>query len=732
MSFIQRDCGGSLPGTSLDSYIILPVQRIPRYELFFRQLIKLTPALTGLDLGDPSFNYALECAQFPPESEEAQLLTTMERISGLCMLVNEAKRRVHNLQMVLAAQTQCQGIDLMATSRTFIREGKLVKKSGSMFTPNSTRVFFLFDDMIVWSDGKSCTLNSSDRSNIAPGSYFCQLYSYCLCACQTGCFLCVLPVILKRLAPRHVICPLTSSPLSPSSPSPSAPSPPDRGHIAFDASTVVELLTTDARSRSSFRIASPSKTLVLTASSDQECAAWVTDLHAQIAYARTKGVSPLSTKPSPSQSQSHLRQGIGAVGPLSSPSETSSNSRSVTPLHQEYPHFSSAYVTGNATGNVTGSGMGGGEGDSPRSRSRSRADSETGSLNASDDFNMRNHTHQGAGGKRPPKRHSMQFLISLDEANAMIAQQNADTSLSASATFGSAGVGGVGPSPAPAAFIDKTGFPSSSSSSSSSSPSYSAADDAKTLSRLHLLATRRGSDAYLEGQSQMNDEAIEAALQAGMAMAKAAAAANGGSMSGNGLPASGLTVNPEVGATAPSASCSSSTSTSTSASSTSTQGDSHYDSNNSQAALQSLVSPVNSHLISGLEKAFQRNSHLKHLVDAQMITSLPDLSREMQFLQTRKQEAASAASSSALLTSSTSSQASAKSLISPQFPEQLPSTRTSARLRAEQARALVQETTAVLAELRRREQEAISSVQAMMEQLMTVVKQCESKSSAAR
>lgn len=153
---IKEECG-IVAGPTLDAYTILPVQRIPRYVLFFTQLIKLTPMLSQYDVSNPDFDFQAAAGVFLPDSEEHQLLLVLDRILGLCTLVNEAKRSAGRLQQLRDAQEKCKGFDLFSRPRDVIKSGSLVKKSQGIFGTSSTRFFILFDDMLLWSDGATCT-----------------------------------------------------------------------------------------------------------------------------------------------------------------------------------------------------------------------------------------------------------------------------------------------------------------------------------------------------------------------------------------------------------------------------------------------------------------------------------------------------------------------------------------------------------------------------------------------
>eukprot|EP00808_Paulinella_micropora_P031369 g71387.t1 len=167
-------------GLNLMSYLIMPVQRVPRYVLLLKELARVT---------DPRRE-----AEFSPIEE------ALESISKVASSINEGKRKFEITSRVLDVQQRVQGanLHLLAPHRRIIREGALrveVQKeatssanparnvsfnktrasmssrpSGLMMS-SSSRVFggggkphvvFLFNDMVVWCTPK---LKLVDRWN---------------------------------------------------------------------------------------------------------------------------------------------------------------------------------------------------------------------------------------------------------------------------------------------------------------------------------------------------------------------------------------------------------------------------------------------------------------------------------------------------------------------------------------------------------------------------------------
>lgn len=167
------------PAVKLDlmSYLIMPVQRIPRYELLIRELIKsieseiqeakkeeeernsgIPPFLRQLSAGKlssasshPSLN--------PFAGLEAEVLTlqqALEKVKEVAEFVNDCKRRMENMSRVLAIQNKIQSdmpMKLLAPHRRLVREGIMevvrVNRFVSAVKSVRKRICFLFNDSIL-------------------------------------------------------------------------------------------------------------------------------------------------------------------------------------------------------------------------------------------------------------------------------------------------------------------------------------------------------------------------------------------------------------------------------------------------------------------------------------------------------------------------------------------------------------------------------------------------------
>jgi hypothetical protein len=118
---------GSRGGLNLQTFLLTPVQRIPRYELLLKELIKNTP-------------------QDHPDYEN--LVNGLEMISGVAMFNNETLRDHEMMLQILAIQKSLVGlrIDLIVPGRRLLKRGKVMKISRRA---HQIREFILFSDLLV-------------------------------------------------------------------------------------------------------------------------------------------------------------------------------------------------------------------------------------------------------------------------------------------------------------------------------------------------------------------------------------------------------------------------------------------------------------------------------------------------------------------------------------------------------------------------------------------------------
>ena len=125
-------------GETIRSFLIKPIQRIPRYQLLLEEIYQHTPS-THLDKGS--------------------LREAIEKIKGIASDVNEAIRRGENTVKILAIQNAfISGArpSLVAPHRIYVKDGCLQKICRKETKP---RWFFLFNDILIY--GKALETGTS-------------------------------------------------------------------------------------------------------------------------------------------------------------------------------------------------------------------------------------------------------------------------------------------------------------------------------------------------------------------------------------------------------------------------------------------------------------------------------------------------------------------------------------------------------------------------------------------
>eukprot|EP00339_Tiarina_fusa_P026170 CAMPEP_0117011394 /NCGR_PEP_ID=MMETSP0472-20121206/9802_1 /TAXON_ID=693140 ORGANISM="Tiarina fusus, Strain LIS" /NCGR_SAMPLE_ID=MMETSP0472 /ASSEMBLY_ACC=CAM_ASM_000603 /LENGTH=613 /DNA_ID=CAMNT_0004714175 /DNA_START=159 /DNA_END=2000 /DNA_ORIENTATION=- len=142
----MRQCDGHTYET-LESFLITPVQRIPRYNLLLGEIVKNTPR------GHPDYD---------------DLVSASEKVQETARYVNERAREAEQLAKVYTIQNQITGKfdrDLVSPDRRLIQEGELVQIYGSK---GKMRNLYC----IVFNDTLVCckTENTSRFASIKRGS----------------------------------------------------------------------------------------------------------------------------------------------------------------------------------------------------------------------------------------------------------------------------------------------------------------------------------------------------------------------------------------------------------------------------------------------------------------------------------------------------------------------------------------------------------------------------------
>lgn len=114
----------------LSSLLIMPIQRIPRYELLLRDFLKVTPA------------------EHPDHQTITNALTKIKTVAeNVDRSVEEYKEIDKLLEIQRCFAPGSEPLDLVVPGRRFIKEGSLIKVCRRA---NKTRKFWLFNDLLVY------------------------------------------------------------------------------------------------------------------------------------------------------------------------------------------------------------------------------------------------------------------------------------------------------------------------------------------------------------------------------------------------------------------------------------------------------------------------------------------------------------------------------------------------------------------------------------------------------
>ena len=129
----QLDEQPEVRGLSLKDYLIMPVQRVPRYILLLQALIKATP---------PGHADLLELQQAKEKLEEvAEMLEVSQRVS-------RNGQALMRIQARLCARNAAE-LHLIQPDRWFVREAKMLERSSAHSTRSKHRNVYLFSDLLL-------------------------------------------------------------------------------------------------------------------------------------------------------------------------------------------------------------------------------------------------------------------------------------------------------------------------------------------------------------------------------------------------------------------------------------------------------------------------------------------------------------------------------------------------------------------------------------------------------
>lgn len=127
-------------GLELMSYMIMPVQRVPRYVLLLNELLKHT---------------------VETDEEHKHLVEALNEIKGVATAINDGKKRMESMSLLLEIQQKIKGApanlaSLVQPHRKLLRKGQVIMvtakgKDIQVHTKKEkARVMFLFSDMLLW------------------------------------------------------------------------------------------------------------------------------------------------------------------------------------------------------------------------------------------------------------------------------------------------------------------------------------------------------------------------------------------------------------------------------------------------------------------------------------------------------------------------------------------------------------------------------------------------------
>jgi len=123
-------------GLDIMSYLIMPVQRIPRYELLLRELKRYT---------------------LPADEEFQDLQHAFEKIQKIAVHINENKRQIEQLSRLLEIESRLHGkedigFEIISPDRHVLREGDLYQFNHTMVRGDHVRPrkMILFTDRVLW------------------------------------------------------------------------------------------------------------------------------------------------------------------------------------------------------------------------------------------------------------------------------------------------------------------------------------------------------------------------------------------------------------------------------------------------------------------------------------------------------------------------------------------------------------------------------------------------------
>lgn len=131
MNFLKTiQDSGVTRGRTINSYLIAPIQRVPRYIMLIAELLKCTK---------------------PDHPDYASLQQALTMVEAVAVEINESVRIKENHTLVAKLEsTFLTNPRFSAQPRQLLRHGELVKKSSKKDGPERSYIFFLFDDLLAY------------------------------------------------------------------------------------------------------------------------------------------------------------------------------------------------------------------------------------------------------------------------------------------------------------------------------------------------------------------------------------------------------------------------------------------------------------------------------------------------------------------------------------------------------------------------------------------------------
>lgn len=127
----KQESRPEVKGLKLNALLITPIQRIPRYKLLLEELKQNTK---------------------PNQDDYTSLTEAVHNVTEIATHINEHVRDHENFLKCLSIQNILgeDGPKIVAPGRKFIKEGQLLKVSRTRGTRSHMRMFFLFNDMLIY------------------------------------------------------------------------------------------------------------------------------------------------------------------------------------------------------------------------------------------------------------------------------------------------------------------------------------------------------------------------------------------------------------------------------------------------------------------------------------------------------------------------------------------------------------------------------------------------------